>query len=49
MIENSFKAFMQAQTKQNNILIKITENHDNIIGKLSNQAVAIRNDVQALQ
>jgi predicted nucleic acid-binding Zn-ribbon protein len=40
---------MQAQTEQNNILIKIIENHDAIIGKLSNQVVAIRNDVHALQ
>jgi len=45
MIENSFKAFMQAQTEQNNTLIKISENHDNIIGKLSNQAISIRNDM----
>jgi hypothetical protein len=39
---------MQAQTDQNNMLVKITENHGNIIGKFSNQPVAIRNDVQAL-
>ena len=39
----------QAQTEQNNVLLKITENHDTIIRKLSNQAVAIRNDVQALR
>ena len=36
---------MQAQTEQNNTLIKISENHDNIIGKLSNQAISIRNDM----
>jgi D-arabinose 5-phosphate isomerase GutQ len=36
---------MQAQDEQNHILIKITENHDAIIGKLSNLVVAIRNDV----
>jgi hypothetical protein len=47
-LENSFKTFIQAQTEQNNILIKITENHDTIIGKLSHQAIAIRNDVHAL-
>jgi hypothetical protein len=40
---------MQAQNDQNNILVKITENHGNIIGKLSNQEVSISNDVQALQ
>ena len=34
------RTFMQAQTKQNNMLIKITENHESSIGKLSNQAVA---------
>ena len=49
MIENSFKAFMQAQTEQNNTLIKICGNHDEIIGKLSNQAVSLRNDMQDLQ
>ena len=40
---------MQAQTEQNNALIKIYGNHDEIIGKLSNQAVSLRNDMQALQ
>jgi hypothetical protein len=40
---------MQAQTDQNNMLVKITENHGNIIVKLSNQEVSISNDVQALQ
>jgi hypothetical protein len=43
-VENAFKTFIQAQTDQNNMLTKIAENHDN--GKLSNQALAIRNDVQ---
>jgi hypothetical protein len=36
---------MQAQIDQNNVLIKITENYDNIIVKLSNQSVATINDV----
>ena len=36
LVENSFKTFMQAQIDQNNVLIKITEKHDNIIGKLCN-------------
>ena len=49
MIETSFKSFMQAQTEQNNTLIKICGNHDEIIGKLSNQAVSLRNDMQDLQ
>ena len=40
---------MDSQTEQNNILVKITENHDNMLGKLSNQSVSLRNDVQALQ
>jgi hypothetical protein len=29
-LERTFNAFMQIQTEQNNILIKITENHDYI-------------------
>ena len=49
MIENSFKSFMQAQTEQNNTLIKICGNHDEIIGKLSNQATSMRSDMQDLQ
>lgn len=49
MIENSFKSFMQAQTEQNNTLIKICGNHDKIIGKLSNQATSMRSDMQDLQ
>ena len=49
MIETSFKSFMQAQTEQNNALIKICGNHDEIIGKLSNQAGSLGNDIQALQ
>ena len=40
---------MDSQTEQNKILVKITENHDNMLGKLSNQSVSLRNDVQALQ
>ena len=40
---------MDSQTEQNNILAKITENHDNMLGKLSNQSVSLRNDVQSLQ
>lgn len=40
---------MQAQTKKNKIFIKITENHDTLIGKLSNQAVSLKNDMQDLQ
>ena len=40
---------MDSQTEKNNILVKITENHDNMLGKLSNQSMSLRNDVQALQ
>ena len=49
MIESSFKYFMQAQTEQNNTLIKICGNHDEIIGKLSNKATSMRSDMQDLQ
>src|SRR3954469_24482061 len=40
---------MDSQNEQNNILVKITENHDAMLGKLSNQAVSLRNDLQSLQ
>ena len=40
---------MDSQIDQNNILVKITENHDAMLGKMSNQSVSLRNDVQALQ
>ena len=40
---------MDSQINQNNILVKITENHDAMLGKLSNQSVSLRNDVQPLQ
>ena len=48
-LQETLKSFMDSQTEQNNILVKITENHDNMLGKLSNQSVSLRNDVQALQ
>uniref|UniRef100_A0ACD5UN64 Uncharacterized protein n=1 Tax=Avena sativa TaxID=4498 RepID=A0ACD5UN64_AVESA len=47
--EQTFRIFIQAQIEQNNMLNKITENHKSSIGKLSNQTIAIRNDVQDLQ
>jgi hypothetical protein len=48
-LENIFKAFMQTQTEQNNILIKIMENCDNINNKWCNQSINIEQDVHALQ
>jgi hypothetical protein len=39
---------MHAQTEQNHTLTKITKNHSTRLGNLSNQTVAIKNDVQAL-
>ena len=48
-LQETLKTFMGSQNEQNNILVKITENHDAMLGKLSNQAVSLRNDLQALQ
>ena len=48
-LQESLKSFMHSQTEQNNILVNIMENHDNMLGKLLNQYVSLRNDVQALQ
>jgi hypothetical protein len=39
VLENTFKYFIQSQTEQNNILMKITKNHDNLINKLPNQGI----------
>ena len=48
-LQETLKTFIDSQNEQNNILVKITENHDAMLGKLSNQAVSLRNDLQALQ
>jgi hypothetical protein len=48
VLENDFKFFMQSQTKNNNILMKITENQDNLTKKLSNQAITLKKDVKAI-
>ena len=40
---------MQSQREQNDNLMKICGNHDEIITKLSNQSVSMRNDMQNLQ
>ena len=48
-LQETLKAFMDSQNEQNNILVKIMENHDAMLGKLSNQAVSLRNDLQAFQ
>ena len=49
MLENSFKAFMQAQTEQNNLVIKITENHETVLTQLSKQVVVMKTDIHDLQ
>ena len=48
-LQETLKSFIDSQNEQNNILVKITENHDAMLGKLSNQAVSLRNDLQPLQ
>ena len=48
-LQETLKSFIDSQNEQNNILVKITENHDAMLGKLSNQVVSLRNDLQALQ
>ena len=40
---------MQAQTEQNNLVIKMTENHETSIGKLSKQVVVMKTDIHELQ
>ena len=44
-LQETLKSFIDSQNEQNNILVKITENHDAMLGKLSNQAVSLRNDL----
>ena len=34
-LQETLKSFMDSQTEQNNILVKITENHENMLEKLS--------------
>ena len=48
-LQETLKTFIDSQNEQNNILVKIMENHDDMLGKLSNQAISLRNDLQALQ
>ena len=47
-LQETLKSFIDSQNEQNNILVKITNNHDAMLGKLSNQVVSLRNDLQAL-
>src|SRR3954464_6433037 len=48
-LQETLKSFMDSQNEQNNILVKITENHEAMLGKISNEAISLRNDLQALQ
>jgi hypothetical protein len=48
-LEISLKSFMNSQNEQNKVLMKITENHDTLIAKLSNQAVSMKSDMQDIQ
>ena len=40
---------MQAQIEKNNLIIKITENHEAAIGQLSKQVVVMKTDIHELQ
>jgi hypothetical protein len=40
---------MNSQNEQNKVLMKITENHDTLIAKLSKQVVSMKSDMQDLQ
>ena len=40
---------MNAQTEQNNTLLKMVENHDATISQLTSRVAVIKNDVQVLQ
>jgi hypothetical protein len=48
-LESSLKYFINSQNEKNKMLMKITENHDTLIAKLSNQAMSIKSDMQDLQ
>jgi hypothetical protein len=48
-LESSLKSFINSQNEQNKLLMKITENHDTLIAKLSNQVVSMKSDMQDLQ
>ena len=40
---------MQVQTVQNNLIVKMTENHDAAIGQLTKQVVVMKTDIHDLQ
>jgi TolA-binding protein len=40
---------MQAKTEKNNLVIKMTENHEATVGQLSKQVVAMKTDIHELQ
>jgi hypothetical protein len=48
-LESSLKSFMNSENQQNKMLMKITENHDTLIAKLSNQDVSMKSDMQDLR
>jgi hypothetical protein len=48
-LESSLKSSMNSQNEQNKMLMKIIENHDTLIFKLSNQAMSMKSDMQDLQ
>jgi hypothetical protein len=40
---------MHAQIEENSTLTKLTENHNTMLGNLSNQTISLKNDVQIIQ
>ena len=48
-LEYSLKKIMQAQSEQNNLIVKTTENHDVAIGQLTKQVVVMKTDIHDLQ
>ena len=46
---HSLRNFVQAQTEQNNLIVKMTENHDAAIGQLTKQVVVMKTDIHDLQ
>ena len=48
-LEETLKSFINSQTEQNSALYKMVENHDNMLGQLTQKVGTIRTNLQVLQ
>ena len=48
-LEDSLKKIIQAQSDKNNLIVKMTKNHDVAIGQFTKQVVIMKSDIHDLQ